>query len=111
MTIPARLVLFLIRSYKILISPVLTGACRFVPTCSEYMAEAVQEHGATRGVWLGLWRLGRCHPLGSAGDDPVPTSSDRSRAPGSGGNVRRTAWRTGVSASGPIPGSRGPTGH
>lgn len=70
---------FLLRAYKALVSPalaLLTGGpgsgCRFVPTCSEYMVEAIERHGWMRGLWLGLKRLGRCHPWGGAGYDPVP---------------------------------------
>ena len=68
----AKLVLGLIRGYKLLISPLFTGSCRFQPSCADYMAEAVSLHGACRGVWLGLGRLTRCRPLGGHGYDPVP---------------------------------------
>jgi putative membrane protein insertion efficiency factor len=67
----------LLRGYKILISPVLPSACRFYPTCSEYMREAITVHGPARGVWLGLMRLGRCHPFHAGGTDPVPAKSAR----------------------------------
>lgn len=70
--VPARIVLLLIRGYKILLSPLFAGACRYTPSCSEYMAEAVRLHGVLRGGWLGLGRLARCHPLGGHGVDPVP---------------------------------------
>jgi len=70
--VAATLILALIRGYKYLISPLFTGSCRYVPSCSDYMAEAVRVHGAGRGVWLGLRRLLRCHPFGSHGIDPVP---------------------------------------
>jgi putative membrane protein insertion efficiency factor len=66
------LLVALLRLYKLLISPLLPAACRFHPTCSEYMAEAVRVHGAARGVWLGLRRLCRCHPFHAGGLDPVP---------------------------------------
>jgi len=69
----ARKVLVLcLAGYKRLISPLLPSACRFYPTCSQYMAEAIQVHGAGRGVWLGLKRLGRCHPFHEGGTDLVP---------------------------------------
>lgn len=59
--------------YKRWISPLLPHACRFHPTCSEYMAEAVAQYGAARGFWLGMKRLSRCHPFHPGGIDPIPT--------------------------------------
>ena len=70
----ATIVLGLLRGYKILISPLFTGACRFEPSCADYMAEAVRLHGTRRGMWLGLIRLSRCRPFGGHGYDPVPRS-------------------------------------
>ncbi len=67
-----RVVTGMIRGYQLTLSPLLPPACRFYPTCSQYMLEAVQRYGASRGVWLGLKRLGRCHPLHPGGYDPVP---------------------------------------
>ena len=67
------LVLAALRLYKRWISPMLPSACRFHPTCSEYMMEAVSRHGVLRGVWLGLRRIGRCHPFHAGGLDPVPS--------------------------------------
>lgn len=61
----------ILKGYKLFISPLLPSACRFYPTCSEYMMEAVARHGATRGVWMGVKRLGRCHPFHAGGYDPV----------------------------------------
>ena len=68
----AAVVLGFLKAYKVLLSPLFTGSCRFHPSCSDYMAEAVRVHGASRGVWLGLKRLSRCRPLGGYGVDPVP---------------------------------------
>ncbi len=65
------LVVRLLTLYKWLISPLLPPACRFYPTCSEYMREAVARYGAARGVWMGLKRLARCHPFHAGGFDPV----------------------------------------
>lgn len=61
----------LLRGYKLFVSPLLPSACRYYPTCSEYMREAVAKHGAVKGVWLGLKRIGRCHPFHEGGYDPV----------------------------------------
>jgi putative membrane protein insertion efficiency factor len=65
------LVVFLLRSYKRFLSPLLPSACRFYPACSDYMRTAVETYGARRGVWLGLKRLVRCHPFHAGGFDPV----------------------------------------
>jgi uncharacterized protein len=64
--------IFLIRGYQLLLSPLLGNNCRFHPTCSEYAIEAIRAHGAARGLWLAVRRIGRCHPWGGAGHDPVP---------------------------------------
>ena len=66
--------LALLRVYKLLLSPLFAGSCRYYPSCADYMAEAIRMHGAMKGVWLGTRRLSRCHPLGSHGFDPVPRS-------------------------------------
>lgn len=65
------LLLLLLDGYKQFVSPWLPSACRFHPTCSIYMREAVDRYGAARGVWLGLRRLARCHPFHPGGVDPV----------------------------------------
>lgn len=62
--------------YKKMISPWMGQGCRFGPTCSEYMSEAIQIHGSVKGLFLGVRRLGRCHPWGGSGFDPVPTSKE-----------------------------------
>ena len=58
--------------YKRFVSPLLPPACRFTPTCSEFAREAFLKHGVLRGAGLALKRLGRCHPFGRGGHDPVP---------------------------------------
>lgn len=63
---------FLIRGYQRLISPVLPPSCRFHPSCSQYTLEAVDRYGVFKGGWLGLRRLSRCHPWNPGGFDPVP---------------------------------------
>jgi len=62
----------LVRGYQVVLSPMMGGACRFEPSCSEYMIEALEVHGAVKGLLLGLWRILRCHPFGDHGYDPVP---------------------------------------
>jgi hypothetical protein len=64
-----------VRAYQVLLAPLVGGACRFHPSCSHYMVEAVTRHGALRGGWLGLRRVARCHPFGGQGFDPVPDDS------------------------------------
>lgn len=71
----ARIAQALIRGYQLLLGPFIGGACRFEPSCSTYAMEAMATHGAWRGVFLTLRRLGRCHPLASPGFDPVPPVS------------------------------------
>ncbi len=66
------LLILLVKSYQRLVSPLLPRACRFYPSCSAYAAEALRRHGAARGTWLALKRLGRCHPFHPGGLDPVP---------------------------------------
>ena len=61
----------ILRIYKLCISPLLPSACRFHPTCSDYMKEAIEKHGLLRGVGFGLRRLSRCHPFRQGGFDPV----------------------------------------
>jgi putative membrane protein insertion efficiency factor len=66
-----KVLIALLRGYKKFVSPFLPSACRYSPTCSEYMIEAVAKYGAVRGVWMGLKRLARCHPFHEGGFDPV----------------------------------------
>lgn len=64
--------LLLIRAYQVVVSPWLGPACRFEPSCSRYAAEAIERYGVAYGGWLAARRVGRCHPLGGSGYDPVP---------------------------------------
>lgn len=66
----------LIRAYQLLISPLLRPSCRYLPSCSDYAAEAIGTHGALYGTWLTLRRLARCHPWGGDGYDPVPRPAE-----------------------------------
>jgi putative membrane protein insertion efficiency factor len=67
-----RVALLTLRAYKLMISPYFRGSCRFLPSCADYAALAIERHGVVRGVWLAARRLTRCHPLCTAGHDPVP---------------------------------------
>lgn len=62
----------LLRMYQRTLSPLFYGSCRFEPSCSEYMRQAIERHGVIRGFGLGVFRLMRCHPLCRGGYDPVP---------------------------------------
>ena len=62
----------LIRFYQLVISPWFPSSCRYTPTCSQYGIEALKKHGLLKGGWLTIKRLGRCHPWGGQGYDPVP---------------------------------------
>ena len=67
-----KLLLILIKGYRLVISPWLGNHCRFTPTCSEYAFTAVERYGALKGGWLAVRRLGCCHPWHAGGHDPVP---------------------------------------
>lgn len=72
MTPLARLVALPVRAYRLVASPWVGHACRFQPTCSAYALDALSRHGAFRGTLLAARRIGRCHPWGGSGYDPVP---------------------------------------
>lgn len=71
----------LIRFYQLAISPYLGRNCRFYPSCSSYAHEAIQTHGALRGGWFAIRRVGRCHPWHPGGFDPVPESNHCCKEP------------------------------
>lgn len=64
--------IFLVRGYQVVLSPLLPASCRYYPSCSSYAIEALQRHGAMHGTWLAIRRVARCHPFHPGGYDPVP---------------------------------------
>ena len=80
-----RLLIWMIRGYRTFVSPLLPPSCRYQPTCSEYAMQAIEQHGALRGSWLAVKRVGRCHPFRKGGFDPVPPlgpATGREQQPG-----------------------------
>ncbi len=69
------LLLFLLKVYKKMISPMLGDCCRFTPSCSDYTYRAVEEYGVGKGLFYGIKRICRCHPFNEGGYDPVPKSN------------------------------------
>ncbi|VAX24750.1 Membrane protein insertion efficiency factor YidD [hydrothermal vent metagenome] len=67
-----KMLIAILKAYKLLISPVLPPACGYMPTCSEYAMEAVEKHGSVKGGFLAIKRLLRCNPFHKGGYDPVP---------------------------------------
>ncbi|MEO5342649.1 MAG: membrane protein insertion efficiency factor YidD [Gammaproteobacteria bacterium SHHR-1] len=79
-TNPAQwLLIKLVRFYQLVFSPLLGRSCRYEPTCSSYMLQAVARFGALRGGWMGIKRIFRCHPFHPGGYDPVPERPDQHR--------------------------------
>ena len=72
-----RLFLFAVKCYRYAISPLLPPSCRFYPTCSSYALQAIEKHGALKGSWYALRRIGRCHPWNAGGYDPVPGTTEQ----------------------------------
>jgi putative membrane protein insertion efficiency factor len=68
-----------IRFYRYFLSPWIGRSCRFTPTCSLYAMEAIEKHGALKGLWLASYRIGRCHPWCQGGYDPVPDPDGKHR--------------------------------
>ncbi|MBU0592706.1 MAG: membrane protein insertion efficiency factor YidD [Pseudomonadota bacterium] len=67
-----RILLFLVKAYQYTISPMLAPSCRYTPTCSEYAVQALKKYGASKGFWLSVKRVARCHPWHDGGYDPLP---------------------------------------
>lgn len=77
LSVPVKAALAALRIYKLYLSFLFAGSCRFAPTCSRYAYEAIERFGLMRGIWLGTKRLLRCHPLSRKfGYDPVPEKSE-----------------------------------
>ncbi|MFW8596267.1 membrane protein insertion efficiency factor YidD [Cribrihabitans neustonicus] len=74
MTPLAHILALPVRAYRLLFSPWVGFNCRYQPTCSAYALDALERHGALKGAWLTIRRIGRCHPFGGDGYDPVPGS-------------------------------------
>ena len=72
MSVLARMLTAMVVAYRRYVSPVLPARCRFYPSCSAYAQEALERHGALRGIGLAVWRILRCHPFHPGGYDPVP---------------------------------------
>jgi putative membrane protein insertion efficiency factor len=72
MTPAAYLLSLPVRAYRLVLSPYVGHGCRYQPTCSAYALDALNRHGELKGGWLAVRRIGRCHPLGGSGYDPVP---------------------------------------
>lgn len=67
-----KIIQIFIKGYQRWVSPLFPSSCRYSPTCSTYMLEAVEEHGSLKGVLMGVFRILRCHPMAKGGYDPVP---------------------------------------
>ncbi len=66
------ILILLIKTYQVTLSPLIGPNCRYHPTCSQYMIESIKKYGPFKGIWLGIKRITRCHPWGGSGHDPVP---------------------------------------
>jgi len=71
--------ILLIRGYQLIVSPILGSNCRFMPTCSEYAMESFKTYGLIKGSFLTIKRIGKCHPFGGHGYDPIPTKMEKNK--------------------------------
>ena len=78
-TIPIMPIIFIIKLYQFIISPILKSNCRYLPTCSEYSVSALKEHGLFRGLSYALKRILSCHPWGSTGYDPISKNLNKKK--------------------------------
>jgi len=104
--LPVLALTLVVRGYQLFVSPLLGPRCRFYPSCSAYALTALQRHGAVRGSWLAVRRLGRCHPWNPGGVDHVPPAAAR---PDSARGAVSTAPPSGSSAASPDPSAAVPT--
>ena len=72
-----RLLIIAVKIYRYAISPFMAPCCRFHPSCSTYAIQAIEHHGAIKGTWFTIYRIGRCHPWHPGGYDPVPETTER----------------------------------
>lgn len=72
-----QLLILLVKFYQKFLSPICPGVCRYTPTCSQYMIQAIETYGIIKGLWLGTKRILRCHPWGGSGYDPVPKPTNK----------------------------------
>lgn len=79
LSLPAHILLWAQKLYKITLSPLIGGQCRYLPTCSQYAADCVKLHGAWRGSWMGFARVCRCNPMGGSGYDPAPLEAPKAK--------------------------------
>ncbi len=106
-SIPARMVMLPVRGWRVL-SRRLPPRCRFHPSCSAYALEALELHGAARGTWMAMRRVGRCHPWHPGGLDPVPTLKTKTPTPNTTPNTTQTSttMSPGTTGTGPAPNVR-----
>ena len=71
--------IFPVKIYQYVISPILPASCRYNPSCSNYMIQAIKEWGPLKGTWMGVKRMSSCHPWGGMGEDPVPENPKKSK--------------------------------